>query len=63
MVHEQSLPGTAPMCDTAALKRNVELGRTYKITGTPTLFFTNGARVPGAIDTQQIENHLADAAS
>lgn len=48
-------------CDTAALTRNVELGRKYKITGTPTLIFADGSRVPGAINAQQIEKFLSDA--
>jgi thiol:disulfide interchange protein DsbC len=61
MVREQSLPSTVPMCDTSVLQRNVDFGRTYKITGTPTLFFIDGSRVPGAIDAKQIEKHLADA--
>ena len=63
MVREQSIPNTTPICDTNALKRNVELGRTYKITGTPTLVFVDGTRVPGAIDAKQIEKRLADAKS
>lgn len=63
MLREQTPPSAAAACDTTALKRNVELGRTYKINGTPTLFFIDGSRVPGAIDAQQIEKHLADAAS
>ena len=61
MVREQSLPTTIPLCDTTALQRNVELGRTYKISGTPTLFFIDGSRVPGAIDAKQIEKRLTDA--
>ena len=61
MVREQGLPGTVPMCDTTALQRNVELGRTYKVTGTPTLVFIDGSRVPGAIDAKQIEKRLAEA--
>ncbi len=63
MLHEQALPSASPMCDTAALKRNVELGRNFRITGTPTLFFIDGSRVPGAIDAAQIEKHLTDSAS
>lgn len=61
MVRDQALPSTVPMCDTAALTRNVELGRSYKINGTPTLVFANGLRVPGAIEPKQIEKHLSDA--
>lgn len=63
MVREQAIPSTTPICDTNALKRNVEIGRTYKITGTPTLIFVDGTRVPGAIDAKQIEKRLADAKS
>jgi thiol:disulfide interchange protein DsbC len=40
--------------------RNVELGRKLKITGTPTLVFADGMRVPGAINTAQIEKMLSD---
>jgi thiol:disulfide interchange protein DsbC len=48
-------------CDAAALARNVELGRKYKITGTPTLVFVDGSRVPGAIGAAQVEKQLAQA--
>ena len=64
MVREQAIPATTTAgtsCDTSATKRNVELGRSLKITGTPTLFFVNGTRVPGAIDAKQIEKYFADA--
>jgi thiol:disulfide interchange protein DsbC len=63
MLREQAIPASVPMCDTAALKRNVELGRARKINGTPTLIFVDGTRVPGAIDAKQIEKQLADAKS
>jgi thiol:disulfide interchange protein DsbC len=63
MVREKNIPNAVQMCDTNAITRNVELGRTYKITGTPTLVFVDGTRVPGAIDAKQIEKRLADAKS
>ena len=50
-------------CDTSALQRNLAFGKKYKITGTPTLIFTNGSRVPGAIGAQDVEKRLADAGS
>ena len=59
MVRDQ-LP-TAASCDTAAIARNVELGHKYKITGTPTLVFVDGTRVPGAISTAQVEKYLTEA--
>jgi thiol:disulfide interchange protein DsbC len=52
-------PGT---CDTGALARNVEFGRKYKINGTPTIVFSDGTRVAGALDTQQVEMRIAQAA-
>ena len=57
----RDVPTGAASCDTSALTRNVEFGHKHKITGTPTLIFSNNERVPGAIDTKQIEQHLADA--
>ena len=50
-------------CDTAAIQRNLAFGRKHKITGTPTLIFANGTRVPGAVDAQEVEKRLAEAAS
>ena len=59
MVRDQAAP--AASCDTSALARNLEFGRKYKITGTPTLVFADGSRVPGAIGATQVEKLLADA--
>jgi len=61
MVRDQTAPAPAAGCDTGALARNVELGRKYKVTGTPTLVFIDGSRVPGAIDSKQVEKLLAEA--
>jgi thiol:disulfide interchange protein DsbC len=64
MVREQPIPAQlTPGCDTAALTRNVELGRAHKITGTPTLVFVDGNRVPGAIDAKQVEKLLTESKS
>jgi thiol:disulfide interchange protein DsbC len=62
MVNNQPIPGPGPAnCDTAALARNTEFGKKHKITGTPTLFFTDGSRVPGAIPAAEVEKLLAAA--
>jgi len=56
------LNGTVPAtarCDTP-IERTLELGRKYRVTGTPTLFFTNGERVPGAVPAEQVEKLLAE---
>jgi thiol:disulfide interchange protein DsbC len=51
----------AASCDTSALQRNLAFGKKHKITGTPTLIFANGTRVPGAIGAQDVEKRLAEA--
>jgi thiol:disulfide interchange protein DsbC len=51
----------AAACDASALQRNVEFGKKYRITGTPTLIFADGNRVPGAIPAAQVEKFLAEA--
>ena len=63
MVRDQAIPALPAGCDTTALSRNVDLGRNYKITGTPTLVFVDGNRVPGAIDSKQVEKLLTDSKS
>ncbi|WHZ10523.1 MAG: Thiol:disulfide interchange protein DsbC [Burkholderiaceae bacterium] len=54
-------PAAAASCDTGALGRNLAFAERYRITGTPTVFFSNGARVPGYMNAQQVEKLLADA--
>lgn len=58
MVKDQS--PAAANCDSAALARNIEFGKKHKITGTPTLLFADGSRVPGAINAQQLEKILSE---
>ncbi|MCL2523467.1 MAG: DsbC family protein [Betaproteobacteria bacterium] len=48
-------------CDTSALTRNQAYGRRLNISGTPTLFFADGERVPGAIPLARIEQKLTQA--
>jgi len=57
---KEQVPAAAD-CDDTATTRNVEFGRKYRITGTPTLIFADGSRVPGAISADQVEKHLATA--
>ena len=45
-------------CDTTAVRRTVELGHQLGINGTPTLFFIDGERIPGAVPLAQIEKKL-----
>ena len=57
------LEGAAPVkvlgqCDVAALQRNSDFGRKYRINGTPAVLFEDGKRSPGAMNTEQIEKQL-----
>ena len=61
MVDGQAPAKAAGSCDTAALDRNLELGRKYRVQGTPALVFEDGSRAPGAIPLQQIESRLLAA--
>lgn len=63
------LKGTAPATQANcpqrsldALARNLEFGRKHRIQGTPTLFFANDARAPGALSARQIEQQFAKVA-
>ncbi len=62
MLREQAASAAPASCDAGAIVRNAELGRKHKITGTPTLIFSNSTRVPGAIDNKRVEQLLAQAA-
>jgi len=55
---EGKAPGTKEDCDVTVIARNQEFGRRYSITGTPTLFFADGERVPGAVPLARIEQKL-----
>lgn len=59
MVRDKAPGATPAKCDTDAIARNVEFGKKYRITGTPTLIFADGTRVPGAIPATQVEQRLA----
>jgi thiol:disulfide interchange protein DsbC len=56
------LEGRAPAgkddCDTSAISKNQEFGRRLTISGTPTMFFADGERVPGAMPLAKIEQKL-----
>ena len=59
MVRDQPVPKAS--CDTSAIDRTLAFGKKHKITGTPTIFFADGSRVPGAIGAPQVEKQLAEA--
>jgi len=47
---------------TAPVEKLVELGRQFNVSGTPTLLFADGSRVPGAVPIAQIEKKLGEIA-
>ena len=44
---------------TTPIDKNLALAKTYGITGTPTLFFTDGSRFPGAVQVSDIEKKFS----
>jgi len=58
MVRDQT--PAAANCDASAIARNIDIGRKFKITGTPTLVFVDGSRVPGAISMAEVEKYLSE---
>ena len=48
-------------CDTSAVDKNREFASKLKISGTPTIFFADGERVPGAMPLDRIEQKLSAA--
>jgi thiol:disulfide interchange protein DsbC len=52
----------SPKCDNP-VEKIVAYGQSKKINGTPTIFFADGKRVPGAIPAERFEELLSKAAS
>ncbi|UUX96758.1 DsbC family protein [Aquabacterium sp. J223] len=60
MLDQASPPKPMGQCDTAALDRNLAFARKHRITGTPSIFFEDGSRIPGAVPMEQVEQKLQD---
>ena len=59
MINGKAASAAPESCKAAEVDKVVELGKKYRVTGTPTIFFTDGSRIPGAIDAKALENKLA----
>ena len=46
----------------APIEKLVSLGQSFQVTGTPTILFGDGTKVPGAIPLSEIEKRLAEIA-
>lgn len=53
------VPANEGTCETPIAKIQ-EVGRKLRITGTPTMFFANGKRIPGGISVEQLEAMLKE---
>jgi thiol:disulfide interchange protein DsbC len=59
---EGKLPSQpAADCDTAALARNLALGRKHRVNGTPGLVFEDGRRVAGMLPPPELEKQLVES--
>ena len=55
-------PGDPKKDCSAPIEKLVSLGRSFEVTGTPTILFGDGTKVPGAIPLGEIEKKLAEIA-
>lgn len=55
------VPVAAPTCANP-VDKVLELGRSLRVTGTPTLYFTNGERAGGGMEAGQLRRKLEEAA-
>ncbi len=59
---EGKAPPTAPADCKHPLQQNLALGQKLEVSGTPTIFFADGRRLPGAVPMDRIEAGLERAA-
>ncbi|WP_347555191.1 DsbC family protein [Robbsia sp. KACC 23696] len=60
MLRKQA-PTNDGSCDVAALQRNLVIGQSMNVTGTPTVFLVDGNRLPGAVESGDLEKALKAA--
>lgn len=58
MLNGKLPPTAAASCNTPH-EKILELGQNMKVTGTPTIIFADGSRIPGAIDAKALEAKLS----
>ncbi|NIA54728.1 DsbC family protein [Massilia sp. TW-1] len=58
MINGKSAPAAPANCETPN-EKVVALGQKLHITGTPAIFFSDGTRIPGAVDQKTLEAKLA----
>jgi thiol:disulfide interchange protein DsbC len=58
MIRGTAAPRSMGVCDTSAIARNLELGKKFRVNGTPALVFEDGKRVPGALPPAEVDKQL-----
>ncbi|MEA3119048.1 MAG: thiol:disulfide interchange protein DsbC, partial [Paraburkholderia sp.] len=53
----------AGSCDTSAIDKNLALGRSMNVTGTPTIILADGRRLPGAVPADALDRALNQASA
>lgn len=61
MVHKQLPSVIASNCDASVLAKNDVLAKQLGVSGTPTIFFENGKRIPGVMDAASLEQMMNEA--
>ena len=56
---DHTAPTAAASCDTTAIDKNLKLGQSMNVTGTPTVFLADGRRLPGAVPADRLEKELS----
>ena len=59
MIDGKAAPQAPESCNASVIDKVVEMGKRYNVTGTPTIIFSDGTRIPGAIDAKALEIKLA----
>ena len=59
LMTKNTLPTAGTKCDTSGVDKALAFGRSKRVQGTPTIFFEDGERVPGAMPIAQLEKKLA----
>jgi thiol:disulfide interchange protein DsbC len=59
MLNGKAAPAAPDTCLTTPNEKIFELGRKLRISGTPTIFFADGSRIPGAVDGKALEEKFA----
>nr|WP_254700387.1 DsbC family protein [Trinickia violacea] len=54
-------PTTTNICKTDVIERNIALGHSLNVKGTPTVFLSDGRRLPGALSIEKLEQQLVVA--